>query len=455
MSSIFEKTETNKQLILKAANVAWPAILESFFVALVALVDSFMVSGVGAYAVAAVGLTTQPKFVCLAVFIAINTSVSALVARRKGQGERESANRILITAIICVLICVAIISTTAVFWADEIMHIMGSEPDTHDSAVAYFRIIIGFTIFNCISLVINAAQRGSGNTKIAMRTNITSNLVNVVFNYLLIHGNLGFPALGIRGAAIATVFGTVVACGMSIASLFHKDSFVSVPYMLEKHLFATKRALKDITSFASNICVEQLMMRFGFLVSGMLAANLGTQSMAAHQVGMNVMHLSFAFGDGLQVAAVTLIGQSLGQSKPELAKKYGNICQGVGAFISICLSVIYLLFGEWIFRLYFPEDPPIVEIGIMITKFMVIIVLCQVSQVVFMGSLRGAGDVRYTTITSMLSVAIVRPGISYVTAYAMNLGIRGIWIGIFADLLMRLILTGARFRSGKWMTKKL
>ena len=205
MNLILEKTETNKQLLLKAANVAWPAILESFFVALVALVDSFMVSGVGAYAVAAVGLTTQPKFVCLAVFIAINTSVSALIARRKGQDERESANRILITAIICVLICVAIISTMAVVWADEIMHIMGSEPDTHDSAVAYFRIIIGFTIFNCISLVINAAQRGSGNTRSAMHTNITSNLVNVVFNYLLIHGNLGFPALGIQGAAIATV----------------------------------------------------------------------------------------------------------------------------------------------------------------------------------------------------------------------------------------------------------
>ena len=99
MNSVLEKVENNKQWIAKAANVAWPAILESFFVALVAMVDSFMVSKVGAYAVAAVGLTTQPKFICLALFIAINTSVSALVARRKGEGRRDSANRILITAI--------------------------------------------------------------------------------------------------------------------------------------------------------------------------------------------------------------------------------------------------------------------------------------------------------------------------------------------------------------------
>ena len=104
MSAILAKIKNNKELIFRATSVAWPAVLESFFIAVVAMVDSFMVSIVGAYAVAAVGLTTQPKFVCLALFIAINTSVSALVARRKGQEDRDSANRILITAIICVVI---------------------------------------------------------------------------------------------------------------------------------------------------------------------------------------------------------------------------------------------------------------------------------------------------------------------------------------------------------------
>ncbi len=455
MSFVLTEMKNNRQLVARAAKVAWPAILESFFVALVGMVDSFMVSIVGAYAVAAVGLTTQPKFICLAFFIAINTSVSALVARRKGQEDRESANRILITALLCVLVGVVIISALAVVYANEIIYLMGSEADTHESAVAYFRIITGFMLFNCISLVINAAQRGSGNTKIAMSTNVTSNLVNVVFNYLLIHGNLGFPALGVRGAAIATVLGTVVACGMSIASLFRRDSFVSIPFMLEKHLFATGKSLKDIASFASNVCVEQLMLRFGFMVSAMLAANLGTRAMAAHQVGMNVMSLSFSFGDGLQVAAVTLIGQSLGQGKPKLAKKYGNICQGVGLAISVALSALYLLLGKWFFALYFPKDPDIVEIGVMIMQFMVLIVLCQVSQVVFMGSLRGAGDVRYTTITSMLSVALIRPGVSYIAAYVLQLGIVGIWIGILADQVVRLLLTGVRFQSGKWMTKKI
>lgn len=455
MSSVLEKVKGNKELVAKALQVAWPAILESFFVALVAMVDSYMVSGLGSYAVAAIGLTTQPKFICLALFIAINMAVSALVARRKGQGERDSANRILLTAIICCIVGIVIISSIAVVLADPIIHLVGSEPETHDSAVLYFRIIIGFIIFNVISLVINAAQRGSGNTKIAMKTNVTSNLINVVFNYLLIHGNLGFPALGVAGAAIATVLGTVVACGMSIASLFHKDSYVSIPYMIKKKLPPTVRALKDIFSFASTVFAEQLMLRFGFFMSALLTANLGTEAMAAHQVGMNALHLSFSFGDGLQVAAVTLIGQSLGQGKKALAKKYGNICQSIGLAISIALSIIYLLFGRWFFSIYFPNEPQIVELGVSIIKYMILIVLFQVSQVVFTGSLRGAGDVRFTTVTSMISVAIIRPLVSYLAAYVLHLGITGIWIGVLADQGVRLVMNAGRFRSGRWMNKEI
>jgi len=455
MSSLRVRMGQNKGYILKALQVAWPAVLESFFVALVAMVDSLMVSGIGAYAVAAVSLTTQPKFICLAIFISTNTAVSALVARRKGQGDRESANRILLTAIICVLIGVVIISSAAVSLADPIIHLVGSEPDTHDSAVVYYQIIMAGTIFNVISLVINAAQRGSGNTKLAMRTNLTSNLVNVVFNYLLIGGNLGFPELGIKGAAIATVLGTVVACGMSVASLFHKDSFVSIPFILKKKLPPTKRALKDITSFASTILLEQLMLRIGFLLTATLAANLGTEAMAAHQVGLNASHLSFAFGDGLQVAAVTLIGQSLGAEKPELAKKYGRICQSIGLGISIGLSILFLTCGRMFYQLYFPNDPQIVDIGVMIMRFMVLMVLCQVSQVVFSGSLRGAGDIRFTTVTSMFSVAIIRPLVCYLAAYPLGLGVAGIWLGMLTDQFTRFVLTALRFRSGKWMNRKI
>ena len=267
---------------------------------------------------------------------------------------------------------------------------------------------------------------------------------------MLIEGHFGFPALGIRGAAIATVIGTAVACCMSIASVFRKDSFINIGYILANKLRATMADAMALFRLASSVFLEQILLRIGFMSVAVMAAKLGTQEYAAHQVGMNVMSLSFAFGDGMQVAAVTLIGQSLGRKEPEMAKRYGAICQRIGNVISIALSLIYLLLGEWLFQLFFPKDPYAVSIGVEIMQVMVVIVLMQVAQVIYMGCLRGAGDVKFTTIASTISVTIIRPVVSYLCAYGLQLGVIGIWYGIVGDQIMRLILTNWRFKSGKW-----
>ena len=439
-----------KEHVRKVIQIAWPAVLESFFVALVGMVDSLMVSRLGTYAVAAVGLTTQPKFLGLALFIATNVALSAITARRKGQKDREGANRTLLTALIFILLAGVVVSVACVAFADPIIRLAGSKTDTHDSAVLYFRIIMGGILFSVISLAINAAQRGSGNTKIAMRTNLTSNLVNVIGNFLLIEGRFGFPALGIRGAAIATVIGTVVACIMSIASIFRKDSFINVGYIIVNKLKATLADAKALVRLASSVFLEQILLRIGFMSVAIMAANLGTQEYAAHQVGMNVMSLSFSFGDGMQVAAVTLIGQCLGRKEPDMAKKYGTVCQRIGNLISIVLSLLYLVGGRVFFRAYFPTDDYAVSIGVQIMRVMVLIVLMQVAQVIYMGCLRGAGDVKFTTMASTISVTLIRPTVSYLCAYGLHLGVIGIWFGIVGDQIMRLILTNWRFKSGKW-----
>lgn len=446
--------DQNKSYIKETFQMAWPSVLESFFVALAGMIDSLMVSTIGAYAVAAVGLTTQPKFIGLALFIAVNVAVSAIVARRKGQQDQYGANQTLMVALTFVVIMGVVVSLICVAFADPIIHLCGSGEDTHDSAVLYFQIIMGGMMFNIISLVINAAQRGVGNTKIAMRTNVTANLLNMIGNYLLIGGNFGFPALGIKGAALATVFGTVVACGMSILSLFSKDGFISVYYMIKKRVRLRISALGNIMNIGSNIFLEQLLLRIGFMSTAVMTAKLGTDAFAAHQVGMNVMSLSFSFGDGMQVAAVALIGRSLGQERPEMAKLYGFICQRMGNGISLILAVLYLLGGRTFFGLYF-EEPHIVAMGVQIMQVIVIVVMLQISQVIYMGCLRGAGDVRFTTIVSTFSVTFVRTVSSYLLCYPLGLGLMGIWFGVVCDQLCRFILTRWRFRSGVWVKVKI
>ncbi len=439
-----------KTMVQEAVRVAWPAVLESFFVAIAGLIDTMMVATLGSYAVAAVGLTQQPKFVGLAVFFAINVAVSALVARRKGEQRQDHANTILLTALLLTLILCTIVTVASLLLADPLMKLAGSNSDTHESAVTYFQIIMGGTFFNVISLVINAAQRGSGNTRIAMTTNVTSSIVNVLFNYLLIGGNLGFPKLGVAGAAIATVLGTVVACGMSVFSLFHKNSYLSYAWMSKMHFRPRMESCKKIMKLGSNMFVENIAMRVGFLATALLAARLGTDAFAAHNVGMNVLGLGFSFADGMQVAAVALTGQSLGAGKKEQARKYGSICQHIGFGISVALSVILLAGGRWFYSLYFREEH-IISMGLLICRFITVIVILQISQIIYGGCLRAGGDVRYTLVASLVSVTLIRTIVTLVFTLVVPLGLTGIWLGIFSDQMTRFLFMFFRFRQGKWV----
>ena len=449
-----KKLSYNKEDIKTTLNMAWPAILESFFTAFAGLVDSLMVSSLGAYAVAAVGLTTQPKFLGLSVFIAANVSISALVARRKGQKKREEANQIFSTFLVFILILAIIISILMVTFADPVIHLCGSEDTTHESAVAYLRIIMGGMIFNVIQMGVNAAQRGAGNTRITMRTNLVSNTVNIIANYLLIQGNFGFPALGIRGAALATVLGTVVSSIMSVHSVWKKDTFVSLPLIFKKRIKPGLEALKSIIKVGYSVFAEQLLMRIGFMLTAIMAADQGTAAMAAHQVGMNIMSLSFSFGDGLQATAVALIGYSLGAKQPDRAKEYGRTCRMIGGVISVALAVIYFFGAGTLMELFFRENE-IVDIGVSIMHVIIFIVVLQIAQVIYMGCLRGAGDTLYTAVASTVSVTVMRTVGSYLFGYVFGMGIIGIWFGVVADQLSRFLFATIRFKQGKWINIKI
>lgn len=435
------------QIVKDALAVAWPSVLESFFVCLAGLVDTIMVGSLGSFAIAAVGLTTQPKFLGLAIFLSMNVAVSAIVARRKGAGDQESANRVVRMVLLITLGLTAVVSIVFVTFASPIVRMVGSQADTHEYAVQYLQIIMGGLGFSTVSLMLNAAQRGAGNTRIAMLTNVISNTVNVVFNYLLIGGNFGFPALGVRGAALATVIGTVCACCLSLASVLRSDGFICLRSV--KGWIADKISVKSLLNVGSSAFVEQLCLRVGFLLFAMTVAHLGTTQMAAHQIGMNMMSMSFSFGDGLSVASVTLIGQSLGRQRPDMAKVYGNVCQKLGLLCACLVSTAYFLFGKEIFML-FSQETPILEYGSIIMRILSITLFFQIEQVVLFGCLRGAGDTKFTALVSLISVTCIRPGLSWLLCYPLGIGLIGAWLGTFADQALRFLLTFFRFRKGQW-----
>ena len=450
-----------RNMVRRALSTAWPAMAESFFVTLAGMIDTMMVSTLGPAAVSAVGLTQQPKFIGLTLFFGLNVAVSALVARRKGEQRQENACTVFLTSLALTMIFCVVITVLFVALAPQMMDLAGSNADTHDDAVAYFRIIMGGTFFNVLTMVINSAQRGSGNTRLSMYTNLTSSIVNVVFNYLLIGGNLGFPRLGIRGAAIATVLGTVVSAAMAVLSLTRPTSYVRIKDMIQKKLRPTRSDAGAIWKLTYNTSLENIAMRVGFLATALIAARLSTDEFAVHNVEMQLLGLGFAFADGMQVAAIALTGESLGAGRKEEAKAYGQICQRIGLMISILLSALLFVGGRWFTGLFFTAEmtpaqkETLVGMGVQINYFIMVIVLLQISQIIFSACLRAAGDVRYTLIGALISVSFIRTAVTLLLVYVFHMRLEGIWFGILSDQLSRFILMGLRFHQGKWVDLKI
>ncbi|MFI3284944.1 MAG: MATE family efflux transporter [Erysipelotrichaceae bacterium] len=448
-SHVIASMPSNREIITRTFKIAWPSAVESILIALIAAVDMMMVGGLGKEAVAAVGITSQPKMLILAVILSLNIGLTVLVSRRKGENDQESANRYLRH---CVLISIGVSFTLSLLgftFAEPLLSFAGANSDYLDLAVNYFKIIMIGNFFYSIGLTITAAQRGAGNTKISMKTNLAANFVNLFFNAMLINGLFFFPKLGVTGAAIATAIGNIVSLVIAFYSVTRKNGFLRLSF--KDNWRFEKNVLLDIKQITTPTMVEQIFLRIGFFVYAMSVASLGTVEFSAHQVCMNVMTITFACGDGLQVAATSLVGQNLGAKRPDLAMVYSRLAQRVGLIVGITMCILITLFRGQIMYLFI-QDMEVIAMGQVPMMILGITVLFQVPQVITVGSLRGAGDVKFVAVLMMISVAIVRPGLTIFLAYGCNLGLFGAWMGVLIDQFTRYMVSNYRFKQAKWMS---
>ncbi|MEG0541794.1 MAG: MATE family efflux transporter, partial [Angelakisella sp.] len=172
---------TTGELYAEAMRVANPAIADTVLVALISMMDTVMVSVLGEAAIAAVGITAQPRMIILALFMAINTGLTAVVARRRGQEDAEGANHALGQTLTLCIVLAVLLAIAGAAYARPLLLFAGAQSDVIDASVIYFQILMFSIPCQVVTICINGAQRGCGNTKISMKINLTANLVNVVF----------------------------------------------------------------------------------------------------------------------------------------------------------------------------------------------------------------------------------------------------------------------------------
>ena len=436
-------------------DLTWPALAENLLASLVSIVDMLMVSSLGAYAINAVGLVTQPRFVLLASFMALNVGSTAIVARFKGARDQENAHLVFNQSLLMTFGLTAVLCVSMLFLGEPLVRMLAGSnisEQTIQGALDYLRIqVVGFPTLS-ITFCINATLRGVGNTRASFYTNAASNLVNVFFNYCMIGGNLGFPAWGVAGASVATVIGQCAALCIAIYTVWRGREYISFkPSMLRRLDFGMiNRVLKiGLPAF-----VEQVIMRTGMMLFTIIVTSLGDNAYASHMVAMNIQQLSFTTGMALGTAATTLVGQSLGRIRADLAKAYVKMTQNLNLIISCIVALFIFTCAEWITAFY-SDDLEIIKLAAQMLRIIAIVNPISNARFVYVSALRGAGDSRFAAVITFVGVLLIRPVISYgliTPALPFQIGLAGIWYGLSSDSVVCFILSLYRYGKGKWMS---
>ncbi|MBS4535236.1 MATE family efflux transporter [Clostridium sp. D2Q-14] len=444
---------TPKKMRKNILHLAWPAALRMFLQSIVGIIDIIMVGSIGAHALATVDISNRFVFITVGVLSSLTIGATALVARYKGAKDEEKVDKVITQSFLMGIILSLIIAVLGFLFAKPILNFMMMLMDKGDPYVLtkgniYLKIVFTSMIFALPTMMLNSILQGMGDMKTPLYIMVITNVINVIGNYIFIYGIGPIPEMGVTGAAIGTSLGRLIGFIIGIYILLSKKTTIKINFKEIKWSFDWK-IIRDILHIGFPASVEELVRRGSQIIYTILVAGLGTITIAANAVAMNINSLPMMIGFGFGLASTTLVGQSLGAEKEELANEYGKQTTVITMVLMIIVSIPMFIWVEPIIRLY-SSDPQVIELSKPVVRMVIGIQPLFAIFLVLAGGLRGAGDTRYTMITTIIGNSAGRVLSSLFFGYILGLGLIGFWLGMVVDIASRTLLIFFRFKSGKW-----
>lgn len=431
-------------LVRRVLSLAWPVVMEQTLFAVVGLTDTYVVGHLGANSLAAVGLSNQMINLMASVYGAVATGSMAVVARQIGANERAEANQTTQQSLLAALWIGLLLSILSFIFAPSIMQALGAAEDVIPIGAEYLRIsAVTFSVMPTL-FIGNAILRALGDTQTPMRIMAVVVVINAGLAFWLVRGE---PDMGANGSALAAMIARGVG-GLLVLGVFWRGRYgLRLSWRLPRLDWPR---LKRVLNIGLPAGAEQLLLQGALIIMTTTITGLGTAAYAAHQVGLNIMSMSYLPGWGFALAATTLVGQNLGAAAPAQARASGYTAFRLGLAVMALMGVVLFVFDEPLVRAFVPEDSTVVDFGVDAIRIAAFIQPFMAASFVFGGALRGAGDTRTTLMITVGSIWITRVPLAYVLAHPLGLGLVGAWLGIGVDFATRATLFWLRFKGGKW-----
>lgn len=416
--------------------IALPASLEGLFLILLGSVDLFMVSSMGAAAIASVNIFSQPRLVLLCVARSIASAVTLFAAHFFGRNYRKGASRILFQTLTWSIFFLLILHGIFFWQLENILTFMGADEEYILLAMEYGEIATIAVYISSITTILQAVQLGFGQTGIILRSNILGNLVNIFGNGLFIYGWLGFPVMGVRGAAVGTVMGVTISLGLTLYALHQENLLSKLPL---KQILPTRLYWKKFLPVSLTLFSEQGCERVGMVLFTKIVASLGAVTFAVHSICMNLCDTYWNFAVGLGKANMVLAGQSVAQKNHAQWKNFHRIGVKWSLIFSTIVFMFLCFFREDLFKIFL-HDSESVALAFPILIVYMLVNFPMAHAIIDSGVLRGSGETKIVALYSFICIMIVRPCMTALLIYPFEFGLLGAWIAMLFDQTSRAVV---------------
>jgi multidrug resistance protein, MATE family len=435
---------TYKEHFSKNFSLAYPVVLSQLGHIMVSVFDSLMVGQIGTVQLAAASLAGSIFMIVMVFGMGVSFSITPLIAAAEGRKNYTRISLLLLNGLISNLILGILLFIAGYFLSPYITHLNQPE-EVVALAVPFINVLFLSMVPLMLFQAFKQFAEGLSFTKQSMYITIVANLLNIALNYVLIWGKLGFPEMGMIGAAWATLISRVVmAIAMAGWVLYAKRFEIFRHFLKLRHLSFIH--MFRIFKLGIPISAQMVFEMGAFSFSAIMIGWLGTKQLAAHQIAISVASVTYMMASGIAAAATIRVGNLKGLGNYRSMQMAGNSSFAMGVMFMIA-SGLLMIAGNKLIPMLYIDDPEVIQIA---STLLMIAALFQISdgvQVVGLGALRGLEDVRVPGVISLIAYWVIGLPVGYVLGFKLGFGVNGVWLGLLAGLSVAALLLFLRFKK--------
>lgn len=450
MFSSVKETFSDKQFIRRSLALIFPIAMQNLLMSGVNFLDNIMIGRLGETAIASVSLANQYFFVVNLIVFGLCSGTGVFISQFWGKGDTGGIRRVMGINIIVGVIVSLVFALFGFFLPKGIMRLFTPETDVISMGAVYLVIIVAGYIPTAVSMALQIGIKGTARPKIPLLMSLFALCTNGILNYILIFGKLGFPAMGVAGAALATVISRFLEMLLTIVLI--KIYAPEMLFTLSDLKGITKPFVRRFNTTVMPVVFNESLWGLGTCLYSFVYGRMGTDTVAAVSIAATVDRLVNIFMFGVGNASMVMIGSEVGAGNIETGRKYASRFSAVSWVLGGAMAVFIVCFSPIALKVFK------VSAAVQMTAFFILVDIAVMalfqcySHTNIVGTLRSGGDTRFCLAIDLLGVWGISLPLLAIFGLVLKIPIEYTYLTLVAEQIVKAILISRRIKSGKWIS---